>query len=526
MQQGKQRVIIFLCMIMLMSLLAACGGNNNKAGSDAGSKTNQPGNNVGKASESPEPAKVSMLISDHSQPVPGGNPMNDPTIKYLGEKTNTILDIEFLPHGDYMNTLLVKYSGGSLPDIIQEWGVSGTLHKNGKLLPLNDLIDQYGPNLKKNIPQESWDAVTINGKIYGIPQTPNGNTATGRVIYVRKDWMDKAGITKLPATPDEYLDMLRAFKTGDPNGNNKQDEIPFAAREDFTWIENIFGMFGVSYRNWIEQDGKLVPAFTTDQFKKAIAYMAVMYKEGLLDSEFLINKPNVWQQKIQNDMVGSWNHVTGYDWQTKLNESISDKKPVVMAIPTPRDPEWDGEVGFVQTPAVKVFNITTEAENPEAIIKMFDWLASEEGQAFVVLGLEGDTYTVENGVYTYQKEKDANSNSGKWREPLLSIVSYNRDLMQAKLQDEATVKFFEETYAVAAKEGIKNHLIGVPTLDTWKAYPDLLGSGSMWKEMAAKIILGEQPIDTFDEFVKNWAAQGGDEIIEETNQWYNEHNGQ
>ena len=122
-----------------------------------------------------EPAKIRMFVSDQSLPQLAAN---DPNVAYLEEKTNTDLDMVYLPHAQYEDQLKLKFASGDFPDVYQIWsGPDSDLVKAGKISPLNDLIDQYGPNLKKKIPQAAWDAVSVNGKILAIPQPSDNRTA-------------------------------------------------------------------------------------------------------------------------------------------------------------------------------------------------------------------------------------------------------------------------------------------------------------------------------------------------------------
>ena len=40
------------------------------------------------------------------------------------------------------------------------------------------------------------------------------------------------------------------------------------------------------------------------------------------------------------------------------------------------------------------------------------------------------------------------------------------------------------------------------------------------KQTYTNIIYGNEPIEAFDTFVEEWKAQGGDQITEEVNAWY------
>ena len=42
----------------------------------------------------------------------------------------------------------------------------------------------------------------------------------------------------------------------------------------------------------------------------------------------------------------------------------------------------------------------------------------------------------------------------------------------------------------------------------------------MEKQVYTNIIYGKESPDAFDQFVSDWKAQGGDQITEEVNEWY------
>ena len=45
--------------------------------------------------------------------------------------------------------------------------------------------------------------------------------------WINVEWLNKLGL-KMPTTTEELKQVLIAFKTKDPNGNGKADEIPMS----------------------------------------------------------------------------------------------------------------------------------------------------------------------------------------------------------------------------------------------------------------------------------------------------------
>ena len=91
------------------------------------------------------------------------------------------------------------------------------------ILPLNDLLDKYGQDIKEKWSEEAWKLMTDNdGNIWGIPRAV---TVAAHPIFVRADWLEALNL-QMPKTLDELEMVLKAFKEGDPDGNGKDDTIP------------------------------------------------------------------------------------------------------------------------------------------------------------------------------------------------------------------------------------------------------------------------------------------------------------
>ena len=124
----------------------------------------------------------------------------------------------------YLEQLNLRIAAGDMPDMFTPWnGVETELIENGALLDLTDLLPEKAPHLWESIPGDVWDAVKANdptgqNRIYVIPQV----MSYGRNgAMIRKDWLDNLGLD-MPTTQEEFVEVLRAFKNDDPNGNGWQ----------------------------------------------------------------------------------------------------------------------------------------------------------------------------------------------------------------------------------------------------------------------------------------------------------------
>lgn len=445
-------------------------------------------------------------------------------VKKLEEFTNTDLDIELIPWRDYNQKIQLIFAGGELPDLLQTQGITSPdvapALEADVFMPLNDLIDQHAPNLKKHIPEEAWNSPKVNrdGRIYGIPAL--NYILNGTVTFVRKDWLDKLGLS-VPATVEEYIDLLRAFKDGDPNDNGKQDEIPFSARENFAFGEAFFGAYDVPPGAWKYIDGELVPNFIRPEIKEALAIYQTLYEEKLIDNEFMVQQGKEWDSKIKGQgVVGMWQHSPNYPdkWLAEVKQGVSSAE--LQIIPAPVGPDGKGGASVSRDAVGMIYMIPKSNKNPEAAIKFLDWFYTEEAQKFMTYGIEGIHYTTENGTIHYnypeaQEEVYDESMRQYWLRFIGPEPLENKEFMENKPNGKLVLSAIE----IANNEGRVNDGDSMPILPTMQVRPEL-GKNGLFMEFAAKVITGKSTVEEFDTFVEEWKKRGGDKVIEEATEWY------
>ncbi|AGA57397.1 ABC-type sugar transport system, periplasmic component [Thermobacillus composti KWC4] len=515
MNKWKRFAILGVALMLLFSAAACSSGSKNNGGSASSS-----GSDSGSPGETAEIPTIKILTTDLAKVAPE-DPSKDRTVQYMEEKSGVDLDITFIANANYQEQVQLKFAANEKFDAFLGTGLNSgaASFAREKLLPLNDLIDQYGPNLKKNIPQEAWDAVTVDGQILGIPQP--SYVQSSRILYVRQDWMDKLGMTEYPKTSGEFLDMLRAFRDNDMNGNgDNSDELPFSTRQGFNWVmDPIWGMWGLSPLGGYEYNGEVVPGFAHPRFKEPLRLLQTMYQEGLLDSEFLTNSSSIWAQKFESGRVGvlGFQPESAWAFHKRIYDNAGDPNVNLMAMPTPRGEGWDGPVGAEIYTIARTYHVTTDSKNPEAVIKFFDWVLSEEGQIFTELGIEGLNYTIDaNGNIVYDAESEAREQT-EWRD-VFRMHGFNETAFAAKYPGEQGEKL-RHAYDISASEGFRSLTVDMPPLD--QELQNILENS--FQEKAAEIVVNNLPVDeTWDKFIETWRKQGGDRLIEAMTTWYNE----
>ena len=101
---------------------------------------------------------------------------------------------------------------------------------SGVIADVTDLYEKYlSENGKTAVNADngySLDAMTIDGKLYGIPIVDNPLDSLNQ-LWIRKDWLDAVGLDE-PETIDDVLEIAKAFVEQDPDGNGQADTYAFA----------------------------------------------------------------------------------------------------------------------------------------------------------------------------------------------------------------------------------------------------------------------------------------------------------
>jgi len=265
--------------------------------------------------------------------------------------------------------------------------------QQGVFQPLNDLIDKDGVFTQRAFeayPEAKTAATASDGKIYGLGQVNDCyHCSMSQKLWINKVWLDNLGL-KIPTTTDEYADVLRAFKTGDPNKNGKADELPLTG-SPLAWHGPLDEFFMNSFiyhpgnkLRLIVQDGKVVPIYAQDAWKEGIKYLAGLFKEGLIDPETFTRTSDQLRQVGDGNggkdvVVGSvaagwWGEFTTYSsgangpWQ---------QFTAVTPLKGPAGVQW---AGFNPYAAISnaTFMITDKCKDPELAFKWADALGHIE----------------------------------------------------------------------------------------------------------------------------------------------------
>lgn len=392
----KRKQSLLLVIIMLISVIAsACssGSSNTENGEQQGNQS------------SGGPVKIKIFTQqDATQDL-----KNSAFTKFAEEKFNIKFDWEIIPYdgakekrqislasGDYADTYM-------LADYVDQFSQSEVLRysKQGVFIPLNDLIDQYAPHIKaafESNPTLRAMNTAPDGNIYGLVNYSECyHCSFPNKMWINTKWLKKLNLEE-PKTTEEFKKVLEAFKTRDPNGNGKADEVPLSGSiEDFGVRVIPFLMNGFIYdddRNYLMmKDGKVDTAANKPEWKEGLTYIKSLYDEGLIDMGAFTQNAEAFKRIGENANAeilgaGAAMHPAIFVDTGTGNRYGSDYNP----LPPLTGPHASYAVnsGTSVTPGAK-FVITNKAskEAQIALMKLVDYIYTPEGQANASAGKEG-----------------------------------------------------------------------------------------------------------------------------------------
>lgn len=399
------------------------------------------------ADEVEKPEKITMMVDGTVFTQANGQA----EFEARWEELNPGIDLVIIQpdHSQYYDVLGQTIAGGDWPDVVL---LGSTYYASyaaeGVLWDMTEAYDNS--ELKERITDQSViDGLKIDGSLYGISPA-RGN---GCITYVKKAWLDNCGL-EVPTTYDEYLAMLEAFTTGDPDGNGVDGD---------TYGVSSAGLIGTEapYTNYLPEfyqdaypsfykndEGVWVDGFTEDSMKAALERLKSAYEAGYIDKESLTNATSDCRTKFYEDKFGVFTYWAG-TWATNLKTNLEANglDSELVAIPPIE------ELGAYTERVAPAWCITEACSNPEGVYKYFieSMLDGGDMQFLWTYGVEGVHWSTaaeevcgvkyEEGQFHMLEnmEKEGTAYTKNHIDPMLAVAPLENDPKAEAVAEEAKV---------------------------------------------------------------------------------------
>jgi len=407
----KKMFTMLLVLIMAISLLSACGKKeettDSTVASDTATDTKETSKTESAEEETPQEIQTFTMFSEDNHMGLSGK-FDDPVAQKITEATGVKLDMSF-PVGEVDQKIGILLASGEYPDMVMVKDTTKFVDAEA-YVDLEPLMKEHAPNLMKlygdYLGRLRWSG--SDSSIYVLPVAPMNAVK----------WVPNAGFELQHAAVKEAgfpaIKTLQDYEAVIQNYVDKYPEIDgqptigvTLCADDWRWLISIGN--NSAFVNGIPDDGNWYVnpetleaeyRFMRDDHKEYYKWLNHMNAIGLLDPDSFTQKFDAYEAKIASGRVvglidaawefGNAQNVLKTDGKF---ERMYGSYPVQQTTAT-LAPDFI-DLGYASGYGI---GITTSCEDPVAVIKFLDYMASDEGQVLRHWGIEGVNYVVENGL--------------------------------------------------------------------------------------------------------------------------------
>lgn len=527
MRKSTQKFLSLGLSLALVFSLTACGSKDEpKADPTPAPTQGATDNNGGDATATPEapvsevekPSVITVMINGTVFTEPNGRAQFETALEAeLG------LDVQFTQpdHSGYYDAVGLTFAGSNWPDVVILGGSYYTNYASaGLLADITEYWDNSELKASGRITNvDAMEAIKVDGKLYGF--TPaRGN---GCVTYVKKAWLDKAGLS-VPTNYDEYLNMLKVFTesdmndSGDPSNTYGVSAAGLVGTEA-PYINYLPEFYQDAYPDFTQDEsGKWIDGFSTDAMKAALQRLKDAYSAGYIDKETITNGTKDCRTKFFDDKFGVFTYWAGtWAFNLKNNLESNGKDGELVVLPP------IAEMGSYVERQAPAWCITAKAENPEGIFKYFlePMLDGGAVQTLWTYGVKGVHWDDKAETIKLTEDKELTFTEGQFHflpslekpdtlltkhhlDPMLSFATYvdNADPGISSVNPvakDSSEKFNE--WAVPAKMVVSNDTINEYNADLW----------DLRTQIITKVVTGDMSVE---DGMNEYTSQSADMVQE------------
>lgn len=399
----KQLIALSTAAIMSLSLLAGCGSSENEGTADLSeARVEKDASIPGWQQDNEEHIELTWYVN-----ATWWNPDfgNDLVTAKIAEDTN--VTINFLV-GDDTN-LNTYFAGEELPDIITLFDSTSTAAMSAAdwAIPLQTLADTYDPYFYEVAATDTLNWMALeDGYTYGYPGYSGSERDFDPAYYdmvfpqqsfvIRKDVYEAIGSPSM-ATPDEFLDAMEKIHT----------QFPELMTLGFNAMSDSEGSLGARLQNLLgvpllDENKQWYDRTQDEDYLTWLHTINEAYRRGFINDDSFADDGTAFNEKLQ---AGRYAFVI-------MSGVINENPPITswyqenpdaayIAIDGPQ-PGVAGRTPIYSNASVggwTVNYITKDCIDPERAIELFTYLMSDYGEILCFFGIEGETYTVQNGQY-------------------------------------------------------------------------------------------------------------------------------
>lgn len=456
--------------------------------------------------------------------------------KEFGDPNNITVTYIPVPRSEDSQKVNTMMASDSAPDIIFSYDSNMIMNfgKDGGLVELSDLIEEYGPNLQENL-GETMQYGQSEGKQWAI--VAKRVDVGWHTTYIRKDWLDEIGYT-LQTDADGYYhmsiedftDLLHQFKNLDPS-NQGNEMFPLGLVG--AWSAGVADAITRTFVNTPELTDEMLACYN-DMFwpgyKDGVRYLNQMYNEGMVDPDFMVDTDvatTSFNSLLSNGRVLAF----PFDaMEVSGVKALYETDPDAEVVPFYLDNIYGEQYSRVYASTGMYIAVPATCKNPENAIKYLDWLSVWDNAKVLHYGFEGVHYNLEGDTVVTIPYTDEEKAASEYDFERINVgdfmLVYNgkpygyKDSTEG--MDEVTVKMKElcyDAFRTAEVGGRADYYFQGIRTEADEAYSGLLPG--LTSEIPRLISCSPEEFDAeYDKVLQAWLDAGGQEVLDQKIELY------
>ena len=433
------------------------------------------------------------------------------TFKAMEEFTNIKINWLYPPVGQAQDNFNLRVASNDLPHIFSNppaypGGYSKAIEDEVYL----DLTPYYDAGMMPNI---QWlretredinkDIVDDMGRIFSFPVLDMIPTDPWSGLWVRGDWVRELGL-ELPTTIDDWDTLLHAMKDEYDATLGVNIKLWYGVATNYMFV----GSFEASY-DFLQIDGQARFGPIEDGYKDFLALLNSWYEDGLIDPDFATRDQASYNANMANGTYGSFGMAYGDVGQAKLTGASID--PDFKMVPVLQPTSYKGQVIHLHQDNATVrtnrdvISVRALDENiVEPVVRWRDFHFSQDGGDLAAYGPEGVSYKwLDNGEYEWIHPSLKNDDGlDFWTVyPLFKVHAWGSLRNSASYENEPEVWECIDLWDTQDSSWLIPDNISHTAEESRELANIMTDINTYRDEMTLKFIVGQEPIDNFDDFV-------------------------
>lgn len=387
----KYMKLVSLGLTGAMALsLAACGGSGSSAA------TGETGSAAASTAATDEVVTIKWIT------VGNGMPSNydawlEQVNPYLEEKIGVNIDMEVVGWGDWdTRRNVVVNTAGEYDILFTNLNTYTNDVSNGAFMDITELVQTASPDLYASIPADFWEAMSVDGKIYGVPAMKDSSITEYLVLaddafeQYAPDY-DPSTFTDL--TDPELTEALQAITDGSGQAAwpLSSSAATYLTYQYDTLGAGIIGM-GVKYN---DPEAKVVSIFEQPDITEYLNLLRSWYNTGIINSDAATaSEDNSYKAAA---IAQGWSGAAKTNWDPAMGTTAT-------AV------QWGPTVLSNDSVRGSISCISANCQHPDKVLQFLELVNTDTYvRDLFYYGVEGD-----NWEYTDETKTKVHKNNADW----------------------------------------------------------------------------------------------------------------